>query len=92
MFKQKMYYGIRFEGNENTTTGEANKRTGRMSIACSLVAFLSKKERRNWVDKSDWYDKRICVKYKEIPSYFKGETIAAREEIIQQARFKESVN
>ena len=46
----KNFYAVEYSSGCNTTTGEPNARTGRMSIAVSPVAFASKTERGAWVD------------------------------------------
>ena len=43
------YYAIKFISGRSTTTGTPNTKTGRMSVACRLVAFKSSHERDLWV-------------------------------------------
>lgn len=49
MNNHKKYYAARFWCGVKTTTSTPNPRTGRMSIAHSLEAFLSKETRDAWV-------------------------------------------
>jgi hypothetical protein len=44
------YYAFEFRSGRHTTTGEPNKKTGRLSIAGNLVIFASKEKRDAWVD------------------------------------------
>jgi hypothetical protein len=44
------FYAAQFESGENTTTGQPNSRTGRMSKAVNLMAFSKKENRDAWVD------------------------------------------
>ena len=44
------FYAVQFESGINTTTGQPNARTGRMSKAVSLMSFSSKDNRDTWVD------------------------------------------
>lgn len=46
----KKYYAVEFWSGRNTTTGEPNTKTGRMSIACDIEVFDSKSERDKWVE------------------------------------------
>lgn len=46
---KKYYYAATFPYGRNTTTGEPNKRTFRMSKACYFFAFTSKHERDDFV-------------------------------------------
>ena len=45
-----MFYAFEFFSGRNTTSGEPNPRTGRMSKAGSLETFATKAERDNWVN------------------------------------------
>ena len=45
-----MYYGFQFWSGRNTTTGNPNPSTGRMSKAGNLEIFSTKAERDEWVD------------------------------------------
>ena len=47
---KKLYYGVEFWSGRNTTTGDHNPRTGRMSIACDIQSFESISARNDWVD------------------------------------------
>jgi len=67
----KHFYGIQFKDGMNTTTGEPNKISGRMSIACDIVVFKTRRKRGNWL--ANERDKtRIPVTLKEIPRYHRG--------------------
>lgn len=44
-----MFYAFQFRSGRNTTTGEPNPRTGRMSKAGSLEVFATRAERDAWV-------------------------------------------
>jgi hypothetical protein len=46
----KVYYGVRYYAEKDTTTGQPNPYTGYHSIACFFVAFTSKEELQAWVD------------------------------------------
>ena len=44
------YYAVQFRSDRDTTTGEPNKRSGRMSRACDLSVFSDKKARDAYVE------------------------------------------
>ena len=46
----KYFYAATFPFGRDCTTGEPNKKTGRMSKACKFYAFTSKKERDSFVE------------------------------------------
>lgn len=48
----KYFYGFKLCGGRNTTTGEPNDKTGRMSIAGQPVVFKTMIERDKWVARS----------------------------------------
>ena len=59
----KKYYAILFlGGNRTCTTGEPNKKTGRMSVACENYVFDSKKARDLWVEKQGDRERMACSK------------------------------
>jgi len=41
------YFAVQFWSGRNETTGEANKVTGLLNIACDIEVFSSKDERYN---------------------------------------------
>ena len=43
------FYAVEYWDGKNTTTGQPNPRTGRMSRACDLVIFQSRSERNEWI-------------------------------------------
>ena len=43
------YYAVQYECGINTTTGQPNARTGRMSTAVNLLSFSKKINRDAWV-------------------------------------------
>jgi hypothetical protein len=47
--KTQFFYGFEYWDGTGTTTGEPNKRTGRMSRAGTARAFLTKSARDSWL-------------------------------------------
>lgn len=45
----RKFYAFQFFGGRRTTTGHANPRTGRFSIAGELKIFTTAQERADWV-------------------------------------------
>ena len=43
------FYAVQYESGINTTTGQPNPRTGRMSKAVNLMVFSKKENRDEWV-------------------------------------------
>lgn len=46
----KKYYAFEYSSGRNTTTGQPNESTGRMSTAGRLAVFHSQSDRNKWVD------------------------------------------
>lgn len=46
----RKYYAVQFWSSKSTTTGQPNKKTGRLSKACSTGIFKSKAARDLWVE------------------------------------------
>jgi hypothetical protein len=63
----RKYYGFEFWDSLNTTTGEPNQRTKRMSIAGDLKMFKRKTDRDAWKEKSMRNTDRIRI------ALFRGE-------------------
>jgi len=57
MEKAKNYYGFEFDDKKDTTCGDPNPRTWRMSIAGELRVFTAKKELESWL--SEGYAKKV---------------------------------
>jgi len=57
------FYGIKYwsRNKRGCTTGEPNTRTGRMSIACDIEVFHSKKKRDEWVKDDSPDNPRIAA-------------------------------
>lgn len=86
----KKYYAVQFTSGKNTTTGEANSRTGRMSKAVDLVSFSKKETRDNWVENgkitSDMQggNCRKSVTKQEARDLHLGETLAEFNEMLER--------
>lgn len=77
----KRYYGFKFWDGRNTTTGQPNPRTGRMSIAGDLQIFTKKEQRDQWV--ADAGEKtRISCTPSEARRLHRGMDSAAYNEMI----------
>jgi hypothetical protein len=80
--KQKFFYAVEFwDRNRDCTTGQPNEKTGRMSIACDLMAFSSREERYLWVRKDIQY--RSYVTKNEMRKLCRGMSIAEYNEYIE---------
>lgn len=47
--KAHRFYAVEYTADPDTTTGEPNKRTSRMNIACKIAVFSSLTDRAEWV-------------------------------------------
>ena len=45
----KQYYGFRYFGSDNTTTGKPHKQSGNVSIAGECVVFNNKQQLEEWL-------------------------------------------
>ena len=94
----KNYYGIiYFGGNRTCTTGEPNKYTKRLNIACGIEVFTKKEDLENWLDKEDLYKntgsgggERIAATKQECREHCYGMTIDEFNDFIDnQVKFLE---
>ena len=72
---KRIYYAVRLWDGRNTTTGSPNEKTRRLSIACDMYVFSSKKERDNYVENANSH-KTYSVTKKELRQHHLGMTIA----------------
>ena len=82
------YYAVQFWSGRKTTTGQPNEKTGRMSIACDIEVFSSKKDRDNWVEngKTTSDMRGICrevITKKEARDLCLGMSVASFNEMIE---------
>lgn len=76
----KIYYAVEYSRDETATTGDPNRRTGKLSIACTPVAFYSKQIRKKWVAAAKSGNCRQAVTRKELRQLCLGMSIAAFNE------------
>ena len=67
----RKYYGIEFLSGINTTRGEPNPRTGRLSRAVLLEVFPSRIDRDDWVKTGN----RISVLKSNIRNFYLGMSV-----------------
>jgi len=80
-----MKYAIRYWSGKSTTTGEPNKRTGRMNIAIDEKAFFSTDERKKYIAKHPEWEK---VNLKKLRSLNLGDSFEEFTKYIDYLNFK----
>jgi hypothetical protein len=81
------FYGFEFLGSKRTTTGEPNKRTGKMSIAGTVRAFRNTRELARWVDAAKPGRERLEVKLPRLRVLLAGMTMEEFAEALRAAKF-----
>jgi len=82
----KKFYGVRFlGGNRTCTTGKPNPITGRMSIACDIQVFRSKKELEEWVNARSNDGERISATKYDCRKFRRGDSMKVFEMMLELA-------